>query len=148
MRSGSSRRRFIREAAVVAAGSALAASAPQAAGSQDRVAGAGRRIRVALIGCGGQGTSDLRNALRLGAQVVALCDVDDEQTAKAAQRIRTEFNQTPDLAGRDFRRVLDRQDVDAVIIGTPDHWHALPTVMACQAGKDVYVEKQIGRAHV
>jgi predicted dehydrogenase len=138
-----SRRTFLKHAATGAAGGVLATSLPRTAASQDRAAGANARVRVALIGCGGQGTGDLLNALRLGAQTVALCDVDDEQTDKAAQRVLTEFNQTPALKTRDFRRVLDRQDVDAVIIGTPDHWHALPTVMACQAGKDVYVEKPL-----
>src|SRR5262245_44150923 len=138
------RRSFLKNTAAGAAGGVLAASVPQSvAASQDRVTGANARVRVALIGCGGQGTGDLRNALRLGAQAVALCDVDDDQTAKAAQRVQTEFGQTPDLKTRDFRRVLDRRDVDAAIIGTPDHWHALPTVMACQAGKDVYVEKPL-----
>jgi len=138
-----SRRSFMKHAAAGAAGGVLGSSLPQTAASQDRAAGANARVRVGLIGCGGQGTSDLRNALRLGAQLVALCDVDDEQTAKAAQRVKTDFSQTPDLMTRDFRRVLERRDVDAVIIGTPDHWHALPTVMACQAGKDVYVEKPL-----
>ena len=140
------RRTFLKHAAAGVAGGAIAASGragAQSAASQDRVAGANGRIRVALIGCGGQGTSDLRNALRLGAQCVALCDVDDEQVGKAAERIDKDFNQVPDRAGRDFRRVLDRNDVDAVIVGTPDHWHALPTIMACQAGKDVYVEKPL-----
>lgn len=139
------RRTFLKHAAAGVAGSAIAASGravAQSAASQDRVVGANGRIRVALIGCGGQGTSDLRNALRLGAQCVALCDVDDEQVGKAAERIDKDFNQVPDRAGRDFRRVLERNDVDAVI-GTPDHWHALPTVLACQAGKDVYVEKPL-----
>ena len=140
------RRTFLREVAAGAAGGVLAA-APTAqastAVSQDRVAGANRRVRVALIGCGGQGGGDLRNALRLGAQVVALCDVDDEQVAKTVQRVDREFNQKPELTTRDFRRVLERADVDAVIVGTPDHWHALPTVLACQAGKDVYVEKPL-----
>ncbi|HYT76650.1 MAG TPA: Gfo/Idh/MocA family oxidoreductase [Vicinamibacterales bacterium] len=139
-----SRRTFLKEAAVGAAGSALLPSALGAqAASQDRVAGANRRVRVALIGCGGQGNADLRAALRLGAQLVALCDVDDDQAMKTAQRLDKEFSQKPDLTTRDFRRVLDRKDVDAVIIGTPDHWHALPTILACQAGKDVYVEKPL-----
>ena len=110
---------------------------------RDAVAGANRRVRVALIGCGGQGNSDLRAAVRLGAQCVALCDVDDEQVTKTADRLKKDLTQTPELRTRDFRRILDRQDVDAVIIGTPDHWHAIPTVMACQAGKDVYVEKPL-----
>ena len=143
MKPRNSRRSFMKHAAAGAAGGVLVSAVPQSAASQDRTAGANARVRVALIGCGGQGTGDLRQALRLGAQVVALCDVDDDQTARAAQRVQTEFNQTPDLKTRDFRRVLDRRDVDAVIIGTPDHWHALPTVMACQAGKDVYVEKPL-----
>jgi predicted dehydrogenase len=139
------RRTFFRDVAAGTAGGLLVGSplgASQAV-SQDRVAGANRRVRIALIGCGGQGTGVLRNALTLGAQCVALCDVDDEQTAKTADGIARTFQQTPQLTTRDFRRVLDRQDVDAVIIGTPDHWHALPTVLACQAGKDVYVEKPL-----
>ena len=139
------RRTFIKHAAVGAAGGVLASSVgrAQSAASQDRTAGANSRLRVALIGCGGQGTGDLRNALRLGAECVALCDVDDGQVAKAAETIDRNFSQQPERAGRDFRRILDRPDVDAVIIGTPDHWHALPTIMACQAGKDVYVEKPL-----
>ncbi len=116
-------------------------SLPVTAQSQTRVAGANRRVRVGLIGCGGMGTSDLRQSLRLGSQVVALCDVDDAQSAKVKDLVARDFSQTPDLVTRDFRRVLDRTDVDAVIVATPDHWHALATVMACQAGKDVYVEK-------
>lgn len=142
-----SRRSFLRDAAATAAGATLAANglgtARTAAASQDRVAGANRRIRVGLIGCGGMGGSDLRAALRLGAQCVALCDVDDAQVTATKDRIAKEFSQTPELTTRDFRRVLERQDIDAVIVGTPDHWHALPTVMACQAGKDVYVEKPL-----
>src|SRR5438309_6570604 len=139
------RRTFIKEAAAGAAGTAMLGSraAAMSAASQDRVAGANRRVRVALIGCGGQGNGDLRAALRLGAECVALCDVDDEQTSKTRARIEKDFNAAPALMTRDFRRVLDRQDVDAVIIGTPDHWHALPTVLACDAGKDVYVEKPL-----
>jgi predicted dehydrogenase len=141
-----SRRTFIKNVAAGAAGGALLPStiarASQAA-SQSRIAGANRRVRIGLIGCGGQGTADLGAALRLGAQCVALCDVDDEQVRKTAERVKKDFDQTPDLTTRDFRRVLERQDVDAVIVGTPDHWHAIPTVMACQAGKDVYVEKPL-----
>ena len=139
------RRTFIKEAAAGAAGTAMLGSraAAMSAASQDRVAGANRRVRVALIGCGGQGNGDLRAALRLGAECVALCDVDDEQTSRTRARIEKDFNAAPPLMTRDFRRVLDRQDVDAVIIGTPDHWHALPTVLACDAGKDVYVEKPL-----
>src|SRR5687768_8377077 len=124
-----SRRSFIKNAAAGAAGGVLLGTgmpAPLEAASQNRVAGANRRVRVALIGCGGMGTTDLRAALRLGAQCVALCDVDDDQVRKAAERVKTDFDQTPALTTRDFRRVLERQDVDAVIIATPGRWHALP----------------------
>jgi predicted dehydrogenase len=139
-----SRRTFLKKvAAGAAAGTLAGAGLPLTAASQDRIAGANRRVRVALIGCGGRGSGVLRSALRLGAQTVALCDVDDEQTTRTADGIAKDFDHSPALKTRDFRRVLDRQDVDAVIIGTPDHWHALQTVLACQAGKDVYVEKPL-----
>ena len=141
-----SRRSFLQKAAAGVAGAALSSTAARdvvAAASQDRVPGANRRVRVGLIGCGGQGTNDLRQMLRLGAHCVALCDVDDEQVTKARDRISREFSQTPELSTRDYRKLLERQDMDAVIIGTPDHWHALPMVAAVQAGKDVYVEKPL-----
>lgn len=137
------RRKFLRDSAAGLTGAGLTSFTANAA-SQNQVAGANRRLRVGLIGCGGQGTSDLRAMLRAGnVECVALCDVDDEQTAKTRQLVETQFKQKPDLFARDFRRVLDRKDIDLVIVGTPDHWHALPTVMACQAGKDVYVEKPL-----
>jgi len=128
---------FVAEAAVPRPATAWTAQ------SQDRVPGANRRVRVGLIGCGGMGTGDLRDMLRSGAQCVALCDVDDAQSAKVRELVGRDFSQTPALVTRDFRRVLDRSDIDAVIVATPDHWHALPTVMACEAGKDVYVEKPL-----
>ena len=95
------RRTFLKHAAAGVAGGAIASSGrvgAQSAASQDRVAGANRRIRVALIGCGGQGTGDLRNALRLGAQCVALCDVDDEQVAQGRRAHRQGLQ--PDAGSR------------------------------------------------
>jgi predicted dehydrogenase len=141
-----SRRRFLAQSAAGAAGAfgAASASAPLlSAQSQDRVVGANRRVRVGLIGCGGMGNSDLRDMLKAGAQLVALCDVDDRQVTKTGNAMAKLFDQKAELTTRDFRRVLDRKDIDAVIVATPDHWHALPTVQACLAGKDVYVEKPL-----
>jgi predicted dehydrogenase len=137
------RRSFLQHSVAGLAGAAALSPATVSARSSAQVAGANRRIRVGLIGCGGMGTSDLRQALRLGAQVVALCDVDDAQTARVKELVGKDFSQTPELVTRDFRQALDRKDIDAVIVATPDHWHAIPTVMACQAGKDVYVEKPL-----
>ena len=144
------RRQFLKESvgAVGAAASVNALSSTgakgQSAQSQDKIAGANDRIRAGLIGCGGQGRADLSKMLKIkGIECVALCDVDDGQAQRALKMVGTEAAQTPALVTRDFRKVLDQKDVDVVIIGTPDHWHAIPTVMACQAGKDVYVEKPL-----
>src|SRR5688572_21667248 len=93
------RRTFFRDVAAGTTGGLLLGSplgASQAV-SQDRVAGANRRVRIALVGCGGQGSGVLRNALTLGAQCVALCDVDDEQTARTGDSIARTFQQTPQL---------------------------------------------------
>ena len=132
-----SRRSFI-------ASAAIGTSLPMTAASASRILGANDRIRLALVGCGGMGRGDLRDMLRAGkTDAVALCDVDDSQVDRAQKDVVSEFGQKAELLTRDFRHVLDRDDVDAVIVATPDHWHALPTVEACKAGKDVYVEKPL-----
>ena len=109
------------------------------AASAARVAGANNRVRAALIGCGGRG----RFVARLMTEApdvdyVAVCDV-QENLAAAAR----EWAGAGASSYSDFRRVLERADVDAVLIATPDHWHALITVLACDAGKHVYVEKPL-----
>jgi predicted dehydrogenase len=141
-----SRRKFLKDSIGFGATGAVLGAASASATSADQVAGANERIRIALIGCGGMGRTDLRDFVKLpGVQCVALCDVDDAQSAVAQKEIldADTVKQKPDLVTRDFRRVLDRKDIDAVIVATPDHWHALPAVLACQAGKDVYVEKPL-----
>ena len=112
--------------------------------SYSRIQGANKRIRVGLIGCGGQGTGDLRKMISIpNVECVALCDVDDSQVEKAAAMTAKQANQNPTLRAKDFRRLMDDKNIDAVIVGTPDHWHALTTIAACQSGKDVYVEKPL-----
>ncbi len=107
--------------------------------SSQRILGASDRVRIALIGCGGRG----RHVAKLmatvpGVQFVAACDVYDPHTESARQWMGTRAQ-----AFKDFRKVLEQKDVDAVLIATPDHWHAIPTVLACEAGKDVFVEKPL-----
>jgi len=107
----------------------------------ERIRGANERVRVALIGAGRQGVSNLENAIKQpDTEVVAVCDVFEPNLAKG---LAAAPGAKPVA---DFRRVLDTRDIDAVIIATPDHWHPIQTILACQAGKDVYVEKPIGVA--
>ncbi|PYV85782.1 MAG: gfo/Idh/MocA family oxidoreductase [Acidobacteria bacterium] len=128
------RREFIRgviQAAGTVATTALSAS---------QVLGANERVIVGLIGCGGRG----RYVAKLMRDVPdvefgAVCDVYDVNTASAQ-----EWAGGRARAYKDFRKLLEQKDIDAVVIGTPDHWHAIPAVLACQAGKDVYVEKPLG----
>jgi predicted dehydrogenase len=141
-----SRRAFLKETMGAGAGAASLLAGASSAASATRVLGTNDRIRVGLIGCGGMGRSNLRDFVKTpGVECVALCDVDDAQVAKTQKEIlgADGVGQKAELETRDFRRVLDRKDVDAVIVGTPDHWHAIPTILACQAGKDVYVEKPL-----
>ncbi len=107
--------------------------------SAARVYGANERVRLGLLGCGTRGTHVARLLAQVpGVVFTAVCDVYDPHAAKAKAWAGGGCE-----AFRDFRRVLDRKDVDAVVVATPDHWHAIPTVLACQAGKDVYVEKPL-----
>ncbi|MYC82244.1 MAG: Gfo/Idh/MocA family oxidoreductase [Acidobacteria bacterium] len=143
-----SRRNFLRQSigiTGVGASGYLASSRPLRAGSpaHSDALGANDRIRVGLIGCGGRGRKLLGLFLKEdGVSCAALCDVDDEQTGKALRAVETAGGIAP-LQTRDFRQVLDLKDLDAVIVATPDHWHALQSVAACQAGKDIYVEKPL-----
>jgi predicted dehydrogenase len=99
------------------------------------------KVNVALIGCNNMGFGILGHHLDTQmVNCVALCDVDKNVLNAKAQEVKNRYGQQPVLYG-DYRQVLERNDVDAVIIGTPDHWHCLIMVDACQAGKDVYVEK-------
>jgi predicted dehydrogenase len=95
------------------------------------------RIQIALIGAGGMGSADATSSLaQPGVELVAVADVYDGRLERAKERWHKELFTT-----RDYREILARPDVDAVIIGTPDHWHAQIAVDAMNAGKDVYVEK-------
>jgi len=128
------------------AGAGLVAYLPSTARAASRIKGAADRIRVGAIGVNGMGMADLRKFLvNDGVECAALCDVDRnvlEERAAEAEKLQ---GSKPDLFG-DYREILDRKDIDLVIIGTPDHWHCLPMVEACQAGKDVYVEKPIANS--
>ena len=125
------RRRFLR----------TAGAATLTAASASRVVGANDRIRVALVGCGGRGRSVAAKLAAVdGVEYTHFCDVYDRQAEAARDALA---GQSARL-GRDYRRVIEDRDVDAVHIATPDHWHALPAVDAIREGKHVYVEKPLG----
>ena len=138
-----SRRRFLRDSSLVAGGAlafpgVLSGVTPRVAPSD--------RVRVGVIGCNGMGNADIRSMLKVAeVECAALCDVDESVLETRADEIE-ELTGTRPATVADFRRLLDDPDIDAVIIGTPDHWHCLMMVMACQAGKDVYVEKPLANS--
>ncbi len=107
--------------------------------------GANDRIRIGAIGYGGRGTGNLAAFLNNPeVECAVVCDVDEGHLAKAVAHVEQQGGNKPDAVS-DFRRVVERDDIDAVVVSTPDHWHALPAVYACQTGKDVYVEKPLAR---
>lgn len=107
--------------------------------SSARAAGANDRVHLAFIGVANRG-GQLMDAFAAhdDCQPVAVCDVDRQAMDKAVAKAGTK-----PFASKDFRDVIDRDDVDAVVIATPDHWHAIQCITACAAGKDVYVEKPL-----
>ncbi|MBI1895478.1 MAG: Gfo/Idh/MocA family oxidoreductase [Acidobacteria bacterium] len=117
------------------------ASAAAGAAFSTRAAGAGDKVNVAVIGIRGQGRGlTARFAAQPDVNIVALCDIDPRVYGPAAKLVEQAQGKRPPLV-TDLRRVLDDNTVDAVVIATPDHWHAPATILACDAGKDVYVEK-------
>ncbi len=129
------RRDLLRTTFAVGAATALSAT---------RVQGANDRIRFGLIGSGGRGREDWTTFLKQPeVDPVAVCDVYGPFREKGIAL--TEGRAT---GLKDFRQLLDRKDIDAVIVATPDHWHALIAIAACEAGKDVYCEKPLSLAVV
>jgi predicted dehydrogenase len=134
-----SRRRFLLS---TGAAVALPYLVPSSAVGQAGRAAANTRLALGTIGTGGMGTLDLRGFLACSdVQAVAVCDVDSDRLAKAKDVVDTAYGNKDCAAYKDFREIIGRPDIDLVLIGTPDHWHAIPSIMAAKAGKDVYCEK-------
>lgn len=136
--SRTTRRRFLRCSALAAAGLPLIVP-PRVIGAAGKP-GANSRFVVAHIGTGGMGMTHVNNMLRFQKEdkirIAAVCDADDNFLETAWNTV----GKTGDYY-RDYRHIIERKDIDAVLIATPDHWHAVQTVHACQSGKHVYVEK-------
>ena len=139
-----SRRSFLRTCVATAAASGLplwfveresagATTRPRPLAPNDRPA-------VALVGCGGMGRGDAKNASRFG-DIVALCDVDEKHVSQAAEQFSKD-GKTP-AKFNDFRKLMERDDVHVILTCTPDHWHTFVNLAATQAGKDVYGEKPL-----
>lgn len=146
------RRRFLKDSVYLAGGVGILSTLPFTPGCQLRP-GASDTIRVGLIGCRNMGYSNVTQFIQQAdVRITALCDIDENiLNSRAADLEKFAFdrelpNYSKPALFKDFRDVLDHRDVDAVIIATPDHWHALMTIMACQAGKDVYVEKPMANS--
>ena len=136
------RRAFISDSSKFVATASLASVFP----SVLRSASPNDTIVVGLIGAKNQGNSDLRQALKQqGVECGAICDVDDTILQQRSEEISKLQGKKPELY-KDYRKLLANKDIDAVIIGTPDHWHCLQMIDACAAGKDVYVEKPLANS--
>ena len=130
-------------AAAFVAGGDLALPRSTAASQSGRVLGANDRVVLASIGVRGQGNALKRGFARLpNVEIKTLCDIDANLAAERVndERLKEVATFKPNFV-QDLRRVLDDKDIDAVVIATPNHWHALATIWALQAGKHVYVEK-------
>lgn len=136
------RRVFIRNGALATAGLALVPTLSSA------LAGCAPsdRINIGLIGCNGMGFADLSAFLEHPqVECIALCDIDENVLNRRAADVEKIRGKKPANLYKDWRKVIDNKDINLVIVGTPDHWHCMIMAAACEAGKDVYCEKPIGR---
>lgn len=142
-RNGITRRDFIRSATVAAAAAPILVPS--------RATAANDRVTLGFIGVGTQNRFHLGYFLRQNdVQVLAVCDVDTTRREDAKKMVEKRYGEQQKngaykgcAAYNDFRELLDRKDIDAVVIATPDHWHAIPVLEACRAGKDIYCEKPL-----
>jgi predicted dehydrogenase len=139
-----SRRSFLRRVSVTAAATGLPLWFVERelarAAEPEKPVSANDRPNIALIGSGGMGTGDARNSKRF-ANLVAVCDVDKAHIDRAVKSLADRGKKLDTYT--DFRKLLERKDIDAIINGTPDHWHSLINIGAAKAGKDIYSEKPL-----
>jgi predicted dehydrogenase len=104
------------------------------------------RINVGLIGCNGMGFADLSAFLgHSQVECIGLCDIDESVLNRRAADVEKMRGKKPANLYKDWRKLIENKDINLVIVGTPDHWHCMQMIAACEAGKDVYCEKPIGR---
>ena len=139
------RRQFLKAAAGAAAGAvSFPYFVPGAALGKDGSVAPSNRITMGSIGLGGMGTGDMRGLLETGeVQVLAVCDVDVNHRERARKIVNSRHGNNDCAAYNDFREITERSDIDAVSIGTPDHWHALTSIAAVRSGKDVLCQKPL-----
>ncbi len=144
-----SRRDFLQKSALIAGGSLLASAFNNKAFAlfKNNIPPSDQ-LNIGAIGINGMGWSDTTSALKIpGVNLVAICDVDKNVMDKRMNDLaKMNYDTSKIKRYDDYRALLDQKDIDAVIIGTPDHWHALIMMHACEAGKDVYVEKPVGNS--
>ncbi|MEI7985381.1 MAG: Gfo/Idh/MocA family oxidoreductase [Armatimonadota bacterium] len=106
------------------------------------------KIVMGLIGCNGMGAANMRNLMGFeDVEFAAICDVDTARMPNDIKKIEEVYGKKPEIFS-DYRKMLERKDIDAIIVGSPDHWHALNLIHACEAGKDIYCEKPISHNFV
>ena len=138
------RRDFIKQASLIGAGLTFSPFIIRAGGNS---VSASDKIHVGLIGCNGMGFSDLQAFLQNPEiECVALCDIDQEVLDRRASDTEKMTGKKVKHLYKDWRQLIDNKDIDVVIVGTPDHWHCLQMIAACEAGKDVYCEKPLGNS--
>lgn len=138
------RRQFLKSSALTAAGLGMAMAFPSIMQAGTKPSD---KIKVALIGGKNMGWSNLQTFLQFPeVECVSICDVDNEWLNKRALDVEKLSGKKPPFLYTDWQRVMDNKDVDAVIVATPDHWHCLQTIGACQTGKDVYCEKPMANS--
>lgn len=132
------RRTFLASSAATAASLSLAGTAPAT-----RRPGPNDRIVFGLISCGGMGASNMRSFMgHADVEIAALCDVDSARIPNDYKEVEKKYGKKPDVYA-DYRQMLERKDIDAIIVGSPDHWHALHLIHTLEAGKDSYCEKPL-----
>ena len=144
------RRRFLHDSAALAAaiaalplGTSRARNVENDAPADTKPAGPNDVLRVAVVGVHGRGMDHIEGFSHLNdVRITAICDIDENVIGSAKRHIEERYGSAP-LYYQDIRRLLENKEIDAISVATTNHWHALATIWACQAGKDVYVEKPV-----